>query len=210
MAGALVPSFFVPLVCSGVRMNRFQVMANYIRASELLVSVAPAGSGRDVWIDHALDVAVRVFPYAATCNDADARDLMEAAILHDTLEDTDLTPERLETVVGPEVRALVEIVTDPKGFTRTAQQRSLIARLNAAIQTHPDALLIKLADRISNVTECWVQRDSRLFMYRREVDRFNGAMTHLVNLAPAAWAGRPEAQRMIRQHYGLFYHRSSP
>src|SRR3982074_2455712 len=37
---------------------------------------------------------------------------LQGAILHDTIEDTKTTPEELEAAFGPEVRRLVEEVTD--------------------------------------------------------------------------------------------------
>src|SRR5215216_1626051 len=39
---------------------------------------------------------------------------LQAAILHDTLEDTKTTPEELEETFGAEVRRVVEEVTDDK------------------------------------------------------------------------------------------------
>lgn len=184
-------------------MTPIEVMGAHTRALKLLHEVAPKGVNGDRFINHAIDVANRIPRLAEP-----AAHLVAAAILHDTLEDAELTPERLEAVMGPEVRALVEIVTDPKGLTRRQRWPRLIARLEAAIQTRPEALLIKLADRISNVTECWAKRDSRLFMYHREVDRFNESMIRLVDMAPTEWGGRPDAQRMILQHHDLFHGRA--
>src|SRR2546421_12870939 len=39
---------------------------------------------------------------------------LQSAILHDTIEETNTKPEELETVFGPEVRRVVEEVTDDK------------------------------------------------------------------------------------------------
>ncbi|MBI3798765.1 MAG: bifunctional (p)ppGpp synthetase/guanosine-3',5'-bis(diphosphate) 3'-pyrophosphohydrolase, partial [Deltaproteobacteria bacterium] len=40
--------------------------------------------------------------------------ILQAAILHDTLEDTQTTPAELDTIFGPEVRKVVEEITDDK------------------------------------------------------------------------------------------------
>ena len=46
-----------------------------------------------------------------------------AAILHDTIEDTDATPQELEREFGPEVRGLVAEVTDDKGLLKEERLR---------------------------------------------------------------------------------------
>jgi guanosine-3',5'-bis(diphosphate) 3'-pyrophosphohydrolase len=51
-------------------------------------------------------------------------EILAAAILHDTLEDTDTTPEELEAAFGMRVRKLVEEVTDDKRL-RKAERKQL-------------------------------------------------------------------------------------
>ncbi len=41
-----------------------------------------------------------------------------AALLHDTIEDTETLPEELEQAFGAEIRTIVEEVTDDKGLRR--------------------------------------------------------------------------------------------
>src|SRR5262245_63737378 len=50
------------------------------------------------------------------------------AILHDTIEDTETTPEELEAAFGPEVRALVEEVTDDKSLPKLERKQLQIER----------------------------------------------------------------------------------
>jgi guanosine-3',5'-bis(diphosphate) 3'-pyrophosphohydrolase len=71
---------------------------------------------------------------------------LAAAILHDTIEDTRTTPEELESAFGPEVRALVQEVTDDKSLPKARRKELQIG----APHTHQGAI-IKLADKISNV-----------------------------------------------------------
>ena len=77
-------------------------------------------------------------------------EVLSAAILHDTLEDTDTTREELEAAFGTRVRKLVEEVTDDKSLPRTKRKELQIAH---ASHLSPDAVLIKLGDKISNVLD---------------------------------------------------------
>jgi len=52
-----------------------------------------------------------------------------AAILHDTIEDTDATPQELEREFGPEVRGLVAEVTDDKGLLK--EERKILQEKHA-------------------------------------------------------------------------------
>ena len=47
---------------------------------------------------------------------------LQAAILHDTLEDTQTTPAELGAVFGPKVRRLVEEVTDDKRLPKAERK----------------------------------------------------------------------------------------
>src|SRR5688572_10082407 len=46
-----------------------------------------------------------------------------AAVLHDTIEDTDTTPEELEAAFGSEVRELVAEVTDDKNLPKEIRKQ---------------------------------------------------------------------------------------
>jgi (p)ppGpp synthase/HD superfamily hydrolase len=73
---------------------------------------------------------------------------LQAAILHDTLEDTQTTLEELEDAFGPEVRSIVEEVTDDKRLLKTERKR---LQIEHAPYLSTRAKLVKLADKISNV-----------------------------------------------------------
>jgi guanosine-3',5'-bis(diphosphate) 3'-pyrophosphohydrolase len=74
--------------------------------------------------------------------------LLQSAVLHDTLEDTKTTPEELEAAFGPEVRRVVEEVTDDKRLPKQERKR---LQVEHAPHLSPRARQIKLADKISNV-----------------------------------------------------------
>jgi guanosine-3',5'-bis(diphosphate) 3'-pyrophosphohydrolase len=73
---------------------------------------------------------------------------LQAAILHDTLEDTQTSAEELEAAFGPEVRAVVEEITDDKRLPKAERKR---LQIEHASQLSVRAKLVKLADKISNV-----------------------------------------------------------
>jgi (p)ppGpp synthase/HD superfamily hydrolase len=77
-------------------------------------------------------------------------EILSAALLHDTLEDTATTPEELEARFGMRIRKLVEEVTDDKRLPKAKRKELQIAH---ASQLSPDAALIKLGDKISNVLD---------------------------------------------------------
>lgn len=106
-----------------------------------------------------------------------------AAWLHDALEDTALPADRIEAECGPVVLELVQAVTHAPGVPRRVWLPQLYERLSVA---HPDARLIKVADRLANVRSCWETRDSRLFMYHREYKAFRAALHGDVRAA-ALW-----------------------
>jgi (p)ppGpp synthase/HD superfamily hydrolase len=73
---------------------------------------------------------------------------LQAAILHDTVEDTNTTPEELEEAFGPEVRGVVEEVTDDKLLEKVDRKR---LQIEHAPHVSERAKLVKLADKIANV-----------------------------------------------------------
>ncbi len=79
-----------------------------------------------------------------------SEEMLAAAWLHDTVEDTDATLDDIERHFGHEVAALVEMLTDvsrPEHGLRAA--RKAMDRDHTA-QASPEAKTIKLADLIDN------------------------------------------------------------
>jgi guanosine-3',5'-bis(diphosphate) 3'-pyrophosphohydrolase len=78
-------------------------------------------------------------------------DVLVAAVLHDVVEDTPVTLDEVGAEFGPRVAELVGWVTIPApgpGETKSAVRQAYLRRLRDA---PPDAVLVKLADRASNV-----------------------------------------------------------
>jgi len=77
-------------------------------------------------------------------------DCIVAALLHDTIEDTDTTPFELEELFGTRVRLLVDEVTDDKSLPKERRKELQIAH---AIHLSAGAKQIKLADKTMNVID---------------------------------------------------------
>ncbi len=102
------------------------------------------GEDASPYINHPLEVAHLL----ATTGGVDDVEVLAAAVLHDTIEDTETRPEDLERRFGARVRAIVEEVTDDKSLPKNVRKRKQIEH---APVLSTDAKLVKLGDKISNV-----------------------------------------------------------
>src|SRR5580692_294256 len=102
----------------------------------------------DPYISHPLQVA-------AILTDLKLDDAtIAAALLHDTIEDTDATRAEIDRLFGPEIGRLVEGLTKLKRLdlvTKEAKQAENLRKLLLAIADDVRVLLIKLADRLHNM-----------------------------------------------------------
>ena len=98
------------------------------------------------YINHPISVALAI----AQIGGVDDPEILAAALLHDTLEDTETTPEELEAEFGKKVCDYVLDVTDDKTLPKHERKRRQIEH---AKKISKGAALIKLGDKISNVTD---------------------------------------------------------
>jgi (p)ppGpp synthase/HD superfamily hydrolase len=96
------------------------------------------------YINHLIEVA-SILSITGGVSDLN---LLQAAVLHDTLEDTDTTADELQARFGARVRFLVEEVTDDQNLPEAEQKRQQVEH---APQLSIDAKQLKLADKISNI-----------------------------------------------------------
>lgn len=73
-----------------------------------------------------------------------------AAILHDTVEDTDTTFEEIEAEFGADVCAIVREVTDDKSLAKLERKR---LQIEHAAGSSSSAKLVKLADKLYNLRD---------------------------------------------------------
>ena len=77
-------------------------------------------------------------------------EVLAAALLHDTIEDTETTVDELIDNFGERVCSLVQEVTDDKSLPKMERKQRQIEH---AKEISEGAALIKLGDKISNVTD---------------------------------------------------------
>src|SRR6201982_3458754 len=102
----------------------------------------------DPYISHPLEVA-GILP-DLKLDDA----TIAAALLHDTIEDTDATRAEIDQMFGHDIGVLVEGLTKLKKLdlvTREAKQAENLRKLLLAIADDVRVLLVKLADRLHNM-----------------------------------------------------------
>lgn len=120
-----------------------------------------------------------------------------AALLHDTIEDTDTTADELRHAFGAEIAAVVVEVTDDKALPKTERKRMQVEH---AAHISDKAKRVKLADKICNLRDVattppadWSpERRREYFDWARSViDRLRGVDPRLEAAFDRAYAERP-------------------
>ena len=98
------------------------------------------------YINHPIGVA------DILCNEAGVTDpvVIQAAVLHDTVEDTDTTFAEIEKEFGPEVTHVVKEVTDDKTLPKDKRKQ---LQIEHAPHISQQAKLVKLADKLYNLRD---------------------------------------------------------
>lgn len=96
------------------------------------------------YINHPIEVA----EHLANIGGIEDEDVLIAALLHDTVEDTETTFDEIEGLFGSRVAQLVQECTDDKNLPKAERRRLQILY---APQKSPEAKCIKIADKISNL-----------------------------------------------------------
>ncbi len=127
-----------------------------------------------------------------------------AAILHDTLEDTETTPDELAAAFGGEIRDIVIEVTDNKTLKKHKRKE---LQVKHGPHLTRKARLVKLADKICNLRDVatnppapWpLKRQIEYFDWAKSViDSMRGTHPRLEALFDAVYARRPHARRWLR------------
>ena len=102
--------------------------------------------GKTPYIIHPISVAVIL----AEIGSIDDLEILSAALLHDTLEDTDTSAHELDKNFGSRVRIIVEELTDNDMLTFSQRKQM---QIDNAPYLSKDATLVRIADKISNVSD---------------------------------------------------------
>jgi guanosine-3',5'-bis(diphosphate) 3'-pyrophosphohydrolase len=130
-------------VAANLRPDQAVLKAAYL-AAQKHAGQRRKGAAAEPYINHLLEVAELV---ASALAEPD-RNLVIAALLHDTVEDAEVTKEELVETFGSDVADLVMEVTDDKSLPKAERKRLQIVH---ASQISVRAQVIKLADKISNL-----------------------------------------------------------
>ncbi|WP_220635641.1 HD domain-containing protein [Georgfuchsia toluolica] len=133
-------------------------------------------------------------------NEGDVEDerVLMAAVLHDTIEDTETTEQELVEEFGPEVVAIVLDVTDDKSLPK-AERKRLQVEHSSAISS--GAKLVKLADMICNLRDIltgppadWsVERQQEYFDWAKAVvEGLRGVHPELERVFDKVYRERPK------------------
>ena len=98
------------------------------------------------YINHPIAL-VSILAVEAGINDCDT---LGAALLHDTIEDTDTSVEELVEAFGGPVASLVQEVTDDKRLPKAERK---LRQVEHAAHLSPKARPVKLADKIANLRD---------------------------------------------------------
>lgn len=144
------------------------------------------------YINHPLEVA-RILAEEGGVTDAE---LLAAALLHDTIEDTETSTEELRAHFGDRVTDLVLEVTDNKGLAKDVRKR---LQIEYAPYKSPGAALIKAADKIANVRDV-IERPPAHWGLVRRVD--------YVGWAERVVEGLPNVTEVLRALFEVEFRRA--
>ncbi len=138
-------------------------------------------SAASPYINHPIEVACLLWTVGGVHDEA----AILAAILHDTIEDTDTNPEEIRALFGDDVLGLVMEMSDDKSLPKQERKLKQIAH---SPRLSPRAKQIKLADKICNIhdiafapPEGWplTRRIDYLEWARNVIDGLRGANDNL-------------------------------
>jgi len=124
-------------------------------------------------------------------------EVLAAALLHDTIEDTATSGEELAREFGARIAAMVAEVSDDTKLPKAERKR---LQIEHAAQLSEGAKLVKLADKICNLRDVadrppakWdLQRRQEYFEWaKRVIDGLRGAHAGLEAAFDAAYARKP-------------------
>ncbi len=123
--------------------------------------------------------------------------VLAAALLHDTVEDTQTTPAELNETFGERIAGIVEEVTDDKSLPKAERKR---LQVEHAAHLSREAKLVKLADKICNVRDVANHPPAKWDLTRRReyfewakavVDKMRGTHPELERCFDEAYALKP-------------------
>ena len=113
-----------------------------------------------------------------------------AALLHDTIEDTDVTRDDVVKLFGEDVATLVEGVTKITKIevnSLTDEQAATIRKMLVAMNKDIRVIVIKLADRLHNMRTLGSLREDRRIFKSRETLEIYAPIAHRLGINSIKW-----------------------
>jgi guanosine-3',5'-bis(diphosphate) 3'-pyrophosphohydrolase len=144
------------------------------------------------------------------CNEAGITDtvVLCAALLHDTIEDTNTTAEELRKRFGEAITNIVVDVSDDKSLSKETRK---MLQIEHARSLSREAKLVKLADKICNVRDVTVtppadwplQRRRDYFDWAKQVvDGLRGVHRELEGVFDSAYGERHDHRFQVKDDLG--------
>ena len=170
--------------------------------------VSHAGQVRksgEAYIHHPLSTALHLADLKLDAN------CIAAALLHDVLEDCDVSPEELDKRFGPEVTRLVDGVSkltrlellairreNGHGIDASATQAENLRKMLVAMAQDIRVVLIKLADRLHNMNTLRALPRQRQLNIARETLDIYAPLAHRLGMADLKWKLEDLAFRVLQ------------
>ncbi|MBS1796023.1 MAG: HD domain-containing protein [Acidobacteria bacterium] len=155
------------------------------------------GDDAEPYVNHPLEVANLL----ANVGRVDDFDILIAAVLHDTVEDTETTAEEIAARFGAVVSGYVLEVTDDKSLPKAERK---LKQIEHAPHLSAGAKQIKLADKISNITDVSTNPPAGWPLERRieYIDWGERVVAGLRGVNPYLEAHFDEMVRRARENFG--------
>ncbi len=130
--------------------------------AEMVARVHHANKMYDIYpyIKHVLDVVEVLKRHGYSGDD------LIAGALHDTIEDSDLTYNKINKAFGLVVAEIVLACTDPSDLRNRKEKK---IRMLEKMKAYPRAIPVKLADRVANMAHSIrMQNLDKVLMYMKE------------------------------------------
>jgi guanosine-3',5'-bis(diphosphate) 3'-pyrophosphohydrolase len=137
------------------------ILSAALFAAEKHASQKRKGNAGEPYINHLIEVAQLI----SSAIPSPDKNLLIAALLHDTIEDVGVTKEELVERFGSDVAELVVEVTDNKSLPEAERKR---LQVETAPHKSVRAQAIKLADKISNLRAILVSPPANWDFQRRK------------------------------------------
>lgn len=117
-----------------------------------------------------------------------------AALLHDTIEDTNTTAEELSVLFGDAITGVVLEVTDDKNLDKAVRKQ---LQIEHARHASPQAKLVKLADKICNLRDIAATPPAD-WTHQRKAEYFDWAKSVIDGVRGVA----PQLEALFDEAYG--------